>query len=377
MQSTNLDSLRFGRKCGHIVIVAKAQPVHIESMERVTRTTGQRGRASERSARIALLAFDDAQILDVTGPLEVFGRTARWIREHGGAPDRYSLELISADGPMIRSSSGLSLQADRMLDSPGSRIDTLLIAGGIGVERIARDSRVLDWVRARAPQVRRLGSVCTGAFVLASADLLDGRRAVTHWGSCERLAQLFPQVKVERDPIFIRDGSLYTSAGVTAGMDMALSLVEEDCGRDVALAVARELVLFLRRPGGQSQFSVQLSAQAATREPIRDLQAWMAEHPGEDLRIPTLARRVAMSERTFRRFFTQELGSSPARYVERVRVEAARRDLEESPDGVDAIAARVGFGTAESMRRAFLRALHISPTAYRERFRAPKQGVPS
>jgi transcriptional regulator GlxA family with amidase domain len=207
--------------------------------------------------------------------------------------------------------------------------------------------------------------------------LLDGRRAVTHWGACDELARLFPQIKVERDPIFIRDGALYTSAGVTAGMDLALALVEEDCGRDVALAVARELVLFLRRPGGQSQFSVQLSAQAAAREPLRELQAWMAEHPGEDLRIPALARRVAMSERTFRRAFTQELGCSPARYVERVRVEAARRALEESSDGVEAIAARLGFGTAESMRRAFTRTLRTNPTAYRERFRAPKRRVPS
>lgn len=323
--------------------------------------------------RIALLAFDDAQILDVTGPLEVFGRASRWLREEQGATgDRYVLELLSAHGPVLHSSSGLRLVADSVLPqrttSRAPTFDTLLIAGGRGVQRVAEDARVLSWVRAQAPRVRRLASVCTGAFVLAAAGLLDGRRAVTHWSECDRLARLHPRVTVEQDPIFIRDGHVYTSAGVTAGMDLALALVEEDCGRDVALAIARELVLFLRRPGGQSQFSAQLSAQTAEREPLRDLQAWMADHPGGDLRIPVLARRAAMSERHFRRAFTAEVGCPPARFVEQVRVEAARRALEETSDGVDAIAARLGFGTSESMRRAFTRVLHTSPTAYRERF---------
>jgi transcriptional regulator GlxA family with amidase domain len=323
--------------------------------------------------RIALLAFDDAQVLDVTGPLEVFGRASRWLKEERGATnDRYTLELISAHGPTLRSSSGLRLVADSVLPrrGPGGTFDTLLIAGGRGVRHVAEDARVLSWVQAQAPRVRRLASVCTGAFVLAAAGLLDGRRAVTHWSECEQLARLHPRVTVEKDPIFVRDGHVYTSAGVTAGMDLALALVEEDCGRDVAMAVARELVLFLRRPGGQSQFSAQLSAQTAEREPLKDLQAWMADHPGDDLRIPALARRAAMSERHFRRAFTAEVGCPPARFVEQVRVEAARRALEETADGVDAIAARVGFGTSESMRRAFTRVLHASPTAYRERFQA-------
>ncbi len=336
--------------------------------------------------RIALLAFDDAQILDITGPLEVFGRASRWLREEQGATgDRYTLELISAHGPVLTSSSGLRLVADTVLPRRGAvgtldivlprrrsggTFDTLLIAGGRGVRHVAEDARVLSWVRAQAPRVRRLASVCTGAFVLAAAGLLEGRRAVTHWSECEELARLHPRVTVENDPIFVRDGHVYTSAGVTAGMDLALALVEEDCGRDVAMAVARELVLFLRRPGGQSQFSAQLSAQTAEREPLKDLQAWMADHPGDDLRIPALARRAAMSERHFRRAFTAEVGCPPARFVEQVRVEAARRSLEETTDGVDAIAARVGFGTSESMRRAFTRVLHASPTAYRERFQA-------
>ncbi|QSQ24590.1 DJ-1/PfpI family protein [Pyxidicoccus parkwayensis] len=336
-------------------------------------TASARPGARGQPLRIALLAFDDAQVLDITGPLEVFGRASRWLREeHGATGDRYTLELISAHGSVLRSSSGLRLVADAVIPRRSTRdpIDTLLIAGGRGVRHVAEDKHVLAWVREQAPRVRRLASVCTGAFVLAAAGLLDGRRAVTHWSECEQLARLHPRVTVEQDPIFIRDGHVYTSAGVTAGMDLALALVEEDCGKDLAMAVARELVLFLRRPGGQSQFSVQLSTQSAERAPLRDLQAWMADHPGEDLRIPALARRAAMSERHFRRAFTAEVGCPPARFVEQVRVEAARRALEDTTDGVDAIADRLGFGTSESMRRAFTRMLHISPTAYRERFRA-------
>jgi transcriptional regulator GlxA family with amidase domain len=220
-----------------------------------------------------------------------------------------------------------------------------------------------------APRVRRLGSVCSGAFLLAEAGLLDGRRATTHWGWCKVLAERHPAVRVDPDPIFVRDGNVYTSAGVTAGMDLALALVEEDHGRALALQVARQLVLFLRRPGGQSQFSAQLAVQSADREPLRDLQAWIAEHPGLDLSVPSLARRVAMSPRNFARVFARELGTTPARFVERVRVEAARRRLEESAHGVDMVAAECGFGTAESMRRAFLRTLHVPPSAYRSRFR--------
>jgi transcriptional regulator GlxA family with amidase domain len=323
--------------------------------------------------RIAFLAFDDVQVLDVTGPLEVFGRTSRWLREHGRATrERYVLEVISASGCEVRTSSGLRLVADRMLSQGGrsAPIDTLLVAGGLGVRRASQEERVLAWVRAQSKRVRRLASVCTGTFVLAAAGLLDGRRVVTHWSECEQLARQYPRLCVETDPIFIRDGAIYTSAGVTAGMDLALALVEEDCGRDVALAIARELVLFLRRPGGQSQFSAQLATQTAERQPLRELQAWVMDHPGEDLRIPALARRAAMSERNFRRAFTTEVGCAPARFVERIRVEAARRALEDTQDGVDAIATYVGFGTAESMRRAFTRSLNTSPTTYRERFRA-------
>jgi transcriptional regulator GlxA family with amidase domain len=263
----------------------------------------------------------------------------------------------------------MRLVADRALRAVRG-VDTLLVAGGVGTAAALRDAELVRWIRTMAPRVRRLGSVCSGSFLLAEAGLLDGRRATTHWAWCATLAERYPAVTVASDPIFVRDGTIYTSAGVTAGMDLALALVEEDHGREVALDVARQLVMFLRRPGGQSQFSAQLAAQSAEREPLRDLQAWIGEHPEADLSVPALARRVAMSPRNFARVFTREVGVTPARFVESVRVEAARRRLEESAAGVDSVAAACGFGTAESMRRAFLRTVRVPPAAYRHRFRA-------
>jgi transcriptional regulator GlxA family with amidase domain len=221
-----------------------------------------------------------------------------------------------------------------------------------------------------ASRVRRLASVCSGTFLLAEAGLLDGRRVTTHWRGCDELARRYPALTVERDPIFVRDGTVYTSAGVTAGMDLALALVEEDHGRQVALRVARQLVMFLKRPGGQSQFSAQLALQTADREPLRELQAWIADHLDGDLSVPVLAAEVAMSERNFARIFTRQVGVTPARFVERARVEGARRRLEESTDGVEMVAVRCGFGSAEVMRRAFLRLLGVPPSAYRGRFRS-------
>jgi len=210
--------------------------------------------------------------------------------------------------------------------------------------------------------------VCSGAFLLAEAGLLDGRRATTHWSVCDLLARLYPTVDVDPEPIFVRDGDLYTSAGVTAGMDLALALVEDDLGREVALAVARRLVLFLRRPGNQAQFSAQLSAQLAQRDDVREVQRWIAEHPESDLSVGSLAARAQTSERSFARWFAHEVGVTPGRYVEQVRVEAARRLLEETDGSVALIARSCGFGSAETMRRSFLRALRIGPTEYRRRF---------
>jgi transcriptional regulator GlxA family with amidase domain len=318
--------------------------------------------------RVVVVTFPDFQLLDVTGPWEVFGRTTRWLREQG-LVGGYALELAAALRGSVTSSSGLALSAQKPLAAVRGALDTLVVAGGVGTKRAIADGRVVAFARSAAARARRVASVCTGAFVLAEAGLLDGRRATTHWAACARLAARYPSVTVEPDPIFVRDGRIWTSAGVTAGMDLALALVEEDHGREVALAVARELVLFLKRPGGQAQFSAQLQAQLAVREPLRDLQAWMADHPAADLSVEALAKRVALSPRHFARVFKQETGETPARAALAVRIEAARRRLEDGDDGLEGVAAACGFGSAEVMRRAFLRTLRVGPAVYRRRFR--------
>jgi transcriptional regulator GlxA family with amidase domain len=319
--------------------------------------------------RVAMLAYPHVQMLDVMGPLEVFARTSRWLRDHRKHDgDAYGIEIIGLKRGAFRASSGLRLFADRRFGEVRRGIDTLLIAGGIGTRRYCTHAPLLRWIRRQAGWVRRLASVCTGAFFLAEAGLLQDRRATTHWGWCVRMARLYPDVRIEPDRIYVRDGSIYTSAGVTAGMDLALALVEEDHGREVALQVARELVMFLRRPGGQSQFSAQLAVQLAEREPLRDLQAYIIEHPRADLSVEALARRVAMSPRNFARVFTRQVGTTPARFITATRVETARRLLEESSDDLRRICDLTGLGSTESMRRAFLRAVGIPPSRYRERF---------
>ena len=314
-----------------------------------------------------MLAFPGAQIIDVTAPLEVFAMAAQGFAQRGMAG--YRLQVAAPRRGPVEMSSGLRVMADLALHELRGEMDTFFVAGGEGVRAALRDRRLVALVARAAARARRVASVCTGAFLLAEAGLLAGRRATTHWGSCEQLARTYPDVRVEPDRIFVRDGAVYTSAGVTAGMDLALALVEEDAGRELALAVARRLVVFLKRPGGQSQFSAQLAAQLAERPPLRDLQLWIQEHPDAGHTVESLARRAAMSPRHFARVFTQELGVTPARYVERVRVEAARRRLEEGRAGVEQVAARCGFGSPETMRRAFLRTVRISPSEYRRRFR--------
>lgn len=310
---------------------------------------------------VLVVLFDGVQSLDVSGPLEVFAGAA----QHPACQPPYRVTTASLDGAPVRGSSGLTLVPDAAL----SRVrtpDTLVVPGGPGTR--APDPRLVAWLRRRAPRARRVLSVCTGAYLLGEAGLLAGRRATTHWASCADLARRFPDVEVDPDPIYVRGGSVTTSAGVTAGIDAALALVEEDVGRDVALAVAQHLVVFLRRPGGQTQFSAQLAAQVAQREPLRDVQQWIAEHPGDDLSVETLAARANLSPRQFARAFAAEVGVTPGRYVDRVRLETARRLLEETHDGVEVVARTCGYGAPETMRRAFTRALGVAPVEYRRRF---------
>lgn len=320
--------------------------------------------------RVVMVAYPAVQVLDVTGPLEVFARTARWLHdERHRQGSTYTVEVVATRRGLVQTSSGLRLVADRALADVRGSIDTLFVAGGIGAPAVVENGRLIDWVRRIAPRARRVASVCTGAFLLAEAGLLDGRRATTHWSACRLLAERYPKIAVDPDPIFVRDGRVYTSAGVTAGMDLALAMVEEDHGAEVALAVARALVMFLKRPGGQSQFSVALMSQTENHAPLRDLRRWILDHPGGDLSVPALARRVAMSPRHFSRLFARHVGMTPAHFVEQVRIETARRRLEESAAGVDVVAETCGFPSAEIMRRAFVRTVHVSPTQYRQRFR--------
>ncbi|MBA2523322.1 MAG: GlxA family transcriptional regulator, partial [Solirubrobacterales bacterium] len=301
-----------------------------------------------------VVAFDGVQGLDVTGPWEVL-HTAGLI---AGRPA--GLRLVSADGEGVRTESGLELAVDGAIDSVEA-IDTLLVAGGLGTRQVVADERLIAGIGRLAGLARRTASVCTGALLLAEAGVLDGRRATTHWGYCAEFADRYPKVDVDPDPIFIRDGDVYTSAGVTAGMDLALALVEEDHGRETALRVARMLVLYARRPGGQSQFSVQLSHGTAEGEPLRELQAWITEHLEEDLSVGALAGRMHLSERQLSRIFSREIGATPADYVEQIRIQRARALLEGGQIPVEGVAARCGFPSPEVMRRAFARRLGASP----------------
>ncbi|HXP58490.1 MAG TPA: GlxA family transcriptional regulator [Streptosporangiaceae bacterium] len=311
------------------------------------------------SRSVLIILFDGVQSLDVTGPLEVFATAGQL----AGQP--YEIRTASVGGGPVRTGSGLAIAPDADLrDEPAPH--TLLVPGGPGTREPVPE--VIGWLRRTGAGAERIVAVCTGAFLLAEAGLLAGRQATTHWANCAGLAARYPDVTVRPEPIFVRDGNVATSAGVTAGIDLALTLVEDDHGREVALGVARQLVVFLRRPGNQTQFSAQLWAQTAQREPLREVQHWISEHPGADLSVETLAERARLSPRQFARAFTAETGMPPGRYVDRVRLEAARRRLEDSRDGVEQIARTCGYHTPEAMRRAFQQALHVSPAEYRRRF---------
>ncbi|MEM7225221.1 MAG: GlxA family transcriptional regulator [Pseudomonadota bacterium] len=312
---------------------------------------------------ICLLTFPKAEMLDTVGPLEVFAK-ANQISERA----LYRLDLVAPETGPVPMESGLALSVAAGLEQHLGPIDTLLVAGGEGARRQMDDPAVRAWLAARAPRARRLGSICTGAYVLAAAGYLNGRRATTHWASCAELAARFPKVTVEPDAIFVRDGRLITSAGITAGIDLALALVEEDHGRALAFAIARQMVVFARRPGGQSQFSAALQAQAAGGARFDALRAWILEHLAEPLPVARLAARAAMSERSFARHFTKETGYTPARFVELARIDAARQALEEGAEPLEAIARRLGFGHPETLRRLFLKHLSLGPRDYRRRW---------
>ena len=317
--------------------------------------------------RVVFIVYEDFQILDLTGPLEVFSMANRVV---GSRPAPYRTATVSPGGGTVRASCGLTVTSEAAIANVRGGVDTLVVCGGLGSRQAVADRRLIARIVTLAGRSRRVSSVCTGALLLAEAGLLDGRRATTHWASCRRLARTYPDVAVDPAPIFVRDGDVWTSAGVTAGMDLALAMVENDLGAEVARTIARWLVLFVQRPGGQAQFSAQLAAQRPERPALRDLEGWIVEHPAEDLAVPILARRAGMSTRNFARAFRAEFGMTPASYVESVRVEALRRLLETTATGVAELARVTGFGTVETMNRAFRRSVGVTPTDYRRRFGA-------
>ena len=306
----------------------------------------------------------------MAGPFQVFVRAAElFVQEYPAQQIPYKVLLASSTRRRsIATNCGLVLTGTETYHTLSGPIDTLLVAGGTGVENAAHDQELLLWLRKTAQRVRRVGSICTGAFLLASAGLLDGKRAATHWKWAAERANKFKHTTVDADPIYIRDGNTYTTAGVTAGMDLALALVEEDLGSSMALKVARELVLHLRRAGGQSQFSAALALQSSDRKQIEEIRSWALDNLDQSLSVETLAAKAGMSPRNFARVFLKDTGTTPARFVERLRVEAARRRLEESHDKLEKVGNDCGFGSTQSFRRSFLRVLHVPPTDYRHRF---------
>jgi len=314
--------------------------------------------------RIAILAFPRFQLLDVAGPADVFVEASRQL----GQPRAYQVQVIGTEAGMLKSSGGLRLAVDATVATHRGRIDTLLVAGSPNIEDMKSDAPLQDWLRRQSRTVRRYGSVCTGAFVLAATGLLDGKRVATHWNSAARLAAAYPGTCVEADAIYVQDGKLFTSAGVTAGMDLALAMVEEDHGRELALRVARELVMFLKRPGGQSQFSAHLAAQTSERSGVREVQDHVLANLKDDLSVPALASHAGMSERSFARVFRSETGTTPAEFVENARIDAARRLAEESDLPAKRLADAVGYANVDGFRRAFGRRLGVSLVEYRRRF---------
>ncbi len=325
-------------------------------------------RSENTPRRVVFLTYPHFDLLDFAGPWEVF-HVANLVRQPG--PPAYSLEVVSGlGGPSVDAHGGPTLLAKSTAEKCKGPIDTLVVPAAAPFMGETVDEEILRPIRRLSKRSRRVASVCAGAFLLAHAGLLDGKRATTHWRECDRLARLFPEIEVEPDVIFVQDGPVFTSAGVTAGLDLALALVEADLGRKMSLEVARNLVMFVRRPGGQTQFSATLESQVIERDVLRDLMAWVADHLEADNSVEALAVRANMSPRNFSRVFRRETGRTPARFVERLRVDAARRLLEESNKSLEEIAASCGFGGVSTMRRSFAKLLQVAPSSYRERFLA-------
>jgi transcriptional regulator GlxA family with amidase domain len=350
-----------------------------------------------KTRRVAMVLFPDALALDVAGPAEVFAAANHLLppakMNHtrtqqipasachsfsraqvaaDGVP-RYAITFLSPRGKAVRTASGMLVKTQPLDSVEPDALDTLIVSGGVNIASAAANSQLITWIRAASRSARRTCSVCTGAFVLAATGLLDGRRATTHWGNAADFRAHFPRVRLDIEPIYVRDGRFWTSAGVTAGIDLALALVQEDCGRRIAVATARQLVVFMQRPGGQAQFSSLLRTQAQNAErdeeiKLGEIENWIAEHLDDDLSVERLAERYRMSVRTFARHFVRRTGMSPAKAVEMMRIEAARRQLEETAHAVKRVAADCGFGDEERMRRAFRRHLAVSPSDYRARF---------
>ncbi|MFQ3787134.1 GlxA family transcriptional regulator [Halomonas sp. A29] len=323
---------------------------------------------------IAILGFDGIQALDLIGPMEVFAKA----NSHcSSAAPAYRVLLASPRGGEIVSNAGLHIGATLPLETLPDSLDTLIIAGGdeAGLRRVAAETDLLPWLQQRAHTVRRVASVCTGAFVLAAAGLLQGRRAATHWSACDMLQAMWPDIQVDRDAIYTAEPPFYTSAGVTTGLDLCLALVEDDCGPRVALNVARDLVLFMRRPGTQAQFSMALKAQGNAGSRLAPLIAGIIDDPSGDQSVPAMAARVGMSERTFVRRFREEVGETPAHFVKQARVERAKTLLESTRWPLARIADSSGFANLDALHRTFLKQVGVTPTAYRNHFGARESGT--
>ncbi len=320
--------------------------------------------------KVAVLIYKDAQVLDFAGPIEIFESASKEAATiFGREAPCYELSLLAEKKGPVSTSCGMKVHADVSFIDFDQPIDTVLISGGDGTPHALQNPKLMDAVKRLSQRAERITSVCSGSFFLAKAGFLDGKRATTHWAACNGFAKRYPQVQLEPDAIYVRDGNIWTSAGVTTGIDMALAMVAEDWGDDIALEIARQKVMYMVRPGGQSQFSTHLMAQRAQDPAIRKVTQWIVEHIDRPLTVPELARKSSLSERTFARRFSEELGLPPGKFIEHARLDAARHALERTRDPIDRVAFKSGFGSAERMRRVFHRHLSVSPQDYRERFR--------